>query len=44
MSKPMSSPAERDAPREYRKPRADVYTVLLVIALVIPVIGSTSLG
>ena len=31
------------APQEYRKPQADVYTVLLVVALLIVVIATTFL-
>jgi hypothetical protein len=34
MSKRTQSPAKTAAPEEYRKPRADVYTVLLVVALI----------
>lgn len=34
MSSPTSKAAENSAPQVYRKPRADVFTMLLVIALI----------
>jgi hypothetical protein len=39
-AKPAASPA---ASQEYRKPRADVYTVLLVVALLIILLGTAAL-
>lgn len=45
MSEPASPPsaAERAEPQVYRKPRADVYTVLLSIALIAIGIAATAL-
>jgi hypothetical protein len=31
------------APQEYRKPRADIYTVLLVVALLMLILATTAL-
>ncbi len=43
MSKRTSSPAKADVAQEYRKPRADVYTVLLVIALLAILVATGAL-
>ena len=47
MSKRTQSPLSRRprqaAPQEYRKPQADVYTVLLVVALAMLVIATAAL-
>ncbi len=43
MSKRTPNPAKSDAAQEYRKPRADVYTVLLVIAIAMLVVGTMML-
>ena len=38
-----SSAAQAAAPQEYRKPQADVYTVLLVVALIAIALGTAAL-
>ena len=43
MSKRTSSRAKADVAQEYRKPRADVYTVLLVIALLAIMVATGAL-
>jgi hypothetical protein len=43
MSKRTQNPAKPAAPEEYRKPRADVYTVLLVVALIAILLGTAAL-
>jgi len=43
MSKRSQNPAKSAAPQEYRKPRADVYTVLLVVALFFILLGTAAL-
>ena len=41
--KSAKSAASRAVPQEYRKPRADVYTVLLVVALIAIALGTAAL-
>ena len=43
MLKRTPKPAKAAAPQEYRKPRADVYTVLLVVALIALLLGTAAL-
>ena len=43
MSKRTQSSAKSAAPQEYRKPRADVYTLLLVVALMILILATAAL-
>jgi hypothetical protein len=43
MSKRKPAPAKPAAPQEYRKPRADIYTLLLVVALLALILGTAAL-
>jgi len=43
MSKQSQAPAKSAAAEEYRKPRADVYTLLLVVALIALLVGTAAL-
>ena len=43
MSKRTQNPAKPAVPQDYRKPRADVYTVLLVVALLSLLIATAAL-
>ena len=42
-TKPAKAAASQAASQEYRKPRADVYTVLLVVALLILLVATAAL-
>jgi hypothetical protein len=43
MSKRTQNPTKPATPQEYRKPRADIYTLLLVIALMLILLATAAL-